>query len=498
MVASSSGRWRPREGAGRVEHVLQPVDAVDVGVRRTPITASPRPACTGARRSTRSWSATTTLAPQSWKPYSSSSVGPPGVEGHGHGPDGGDGLEGDDPLGVVAHGDGHPVAVADAVAVVKQGAHGSDLAPDVGEGQAFVLVHEVVLVAVAAGHLEQEAQRGRRVGEDLVGPAVDGGVDQGIATAGAGDLGHRLVPGQWSVRHRGHGRDCARGGPHARHRRSRGHRHPRSPARERHHPVDDGRVAGHVPAPSARTRQVRVAVFTGAGDKAFMAGVDLKTFDTDDTEADPDDPGRLPAEALEAVYDCAVPVIAAVNGPALGAGLAYAAVCDLIVAADHATFGTTEINVGLLGASAHLNLLLGRPKVRELFLTGVPAAAAELHRLGAVNRVVPLADLAATAGELAAALAAEEPAGPAPGQGSPQRDRVPPIEGGLPNRAGLHPPPPPAPGLGRGPPGLRREARAQLDLPARGLRLEPARSGVDRLRSSQRTEAISGGNWNVF
>ncbi len=154
---------------------------------------------------------------------------------------------------------------------------------------------------------------------------------------------------------------------------------------------------------------VRVAVFTGAGEKAFMAGVDLKTFDTDDTEADPDDPGRLPREALEAVYDCAVPVIAAVNGPALGAGLAYAAVCDLIVAADHATFGTTEINVGLLGASAHLNLLLGRPVVRELFLTGVPLAATEMHRLGAVNRVVPVADLAAVAGELAASLAAKSP-----------------------------------------------------------------------------------------
>lgn len=154
---------------------------------------------------------------------------------------------------------------------------------------------------------------------------------------------------------------------------------------------------------------VRVVVFTGAGEKAFMAGVDLKTFDTDDTEADPDDPGRLPREALEAVYDCAVPVIAAVNGPALGAGLAYAAVGDLIVAADHATFGTTEINVGLLGASAHLNLLLGRPKVRELFLTGVPATADELYRLGAINRVVPAADLAATAAALAASLAAKSP-----------------------------------------------------------------------------------------
>jgi enoyl-CoA hydratase len=155
---------------------------------------------------------------------------------------------------------------------------------------------------------------------------------------------------------------------------------------------------------------VRVAIFTGAGEKAFLAGVDLKSFDTDDTEPDPaDDPGLLARSAIEAVYDCAVPVIAAVNGPALGAGLAYAAVCDLILAADTATFGTTEINVGLLGASAHLNLLLGRPFVRELFLTGVPAPAAELHRLGAVNRVLPLPELLPAARELAASLAAKSP-----------------------------------------------------------------------------------------
>jgi enoyl-CoA hydratase len=151
-------------------------------------------------------------------------------------------------------------------------------------------------------------------------------------------------------------------------------------------------------------------VFTGAGEKAFMAGVDLKGFDTDDTEPDPpDEPGLLARSAIEAVLDCAVPVIAAVNGPALGAGLAYVAVCDLIVAAEGATFGTTEINVGLLGASAHLNLLLGRPLVRELYLTGVPATAAELHRLGAVNRVVPIADLASTARALAEDLAAKSP-----------------------------------------------------------------------------------------
>ncbi len=129
--------------------------------------------------------------------------GPPGVEGHGHRPDGGDGLEGHDPLGVVAHGDGDPVAVAHAVAVVEQRTHGPDLGPHVGEREALVLVDEVVQVAVAAGQLEEEAQCRRGVGEDLVGPAVDGGVDQRVAAVGAGDLGHRLVPGQRSVGHRG-------------------------------------------------------------------------------------------------------------------------------------------------------------------------------------------------------------------------------------------------------------------------------------------------------
>jgi enoyl-CoA hydratase len=110
-----------------------------------------------------------------------------------------------------------------------------------------------------------------------------------------------------------------------------------------------------------------------------------------------------------AITDCAVPVIAAVNGPALGAGLAFAACCDMIVAAEGATFGTTEINVGLLGASAHLSLLVGRYKARELFFTGETITAEELHRLGAVRSVVPRAQLLDEAGALARTLAAKSP-----------------------------------------------------------------------------------------
>ena len=161
-------------------------------------------------------------------------------------------------------------------------------------------------------------------------------------------------------------------------------------------------------------RDVRVAVFTAAGDRAFMAGIDLRSVGPRDRGDDVPamlvtDPARLARDAMWSITDCAVPVIGAINGPALGAGLAFAACCDILIASDNATFGTTEINVGLLGASAHLSLLVGRHKAREMFFTGEQVGAAELHALGAVRAVVPRSDLDATARELAMALAAKSP-----------------------------------------------------------------------------------------
>lgn len=154
-------------------------------------------------------------------------------------------------------------------------------------------------------------------------------------------------------------------------------------------------------------RSVRVAILTAAGERAFMAGVDLRSVDApDDTELDP---GRTAREAMWSIVDCAVPVIAAVNGPALGAGLAFAACCDILLAAEEATFGTTEINVGLLGASAHLSMLVGRHKARELFFTGEVVPASELYRLGAVRAVVPRERLLDEATALARTLAAKSP-----------------------------------------------------------------------------------------
>jgi enoyl-CoA hydratase len=160
-------------------------------------------------------------------------------------------------------------------------------------------------------------------------------------------------------------------------------------------------------------RSVRVAIFTSAGRRAFIAGVDLGTVGTEEPEqVSPGallDPGRVARDAMWAITDCAVPVIAAVNGPAIGAGLAFAACCDMIVASDNATFGTTEINVGLLGASAHVSSLVGRHKAREMFFTGELVPAADLHRIGAVRAVVDHDELLPTAVGLARTLAEKSP-----------------------------------------------------------------------------------------
>ena len=159
-------------------------------------------------------------------------------------------------------------------------------------------------------------------------------------------------------------------------------------------------------------REVRVAIFTAAGDRAFMAGLDLRAVAPDADESPArfvTDPGLVAREPMWAITDCAVPVIGAINGPALGAGLAFAACCDILIASENATFGTTEINVGLLGASSHLSLLVGRYKAREMFFTGEVITAAELYRLGALRAVVARDELMPAARALAESLAAKSP-----------------------------------------------------------------------------------------
>ncbi len=161
-------------------------------------------------------------------------------------------------------------------------------------------------------------------------------------------------------------------------------------------------------------RDVRAAVFTATGTRAFMGGADLDSVGdrggADSTPpTDVTDSGRVARDAMWAITDCAVPVVGAINGPAVGAGVAFATCCDILLAADHAWFGTLEINVGLLGASAHLMQLVGRHKAREMFLLGERVTAQELHRLGVVREVLPADQLLPAAMEVARVLAQKSP-----------------------------------------------------------------------------------------
>jgi len=154
---------------------------------------------------------------------------------------------------------------------------------------------------------------------------------------------------------------------------------------------------------------VRVAVLTGAG-KCFSAGADIKG-----RAGKTRGPGeawqhsRRARECFHAVMECRKPVIAAINGPALGAGLAVAASCDILVAAETATLGLPEIDVGLMGGARHAMRLFGHSRTRRLLLTGYRVPGPELYRLGVVEACVPLAQLMDTAMELAREIAAKSP-----------------------------------------------------------------------------------------
>ncbi len=158
---------------------------------------------------------------------------------------------------------------------------------------------------------------------------------------------------------------------------------------------------------SAR-EDVRCAVLTGAG-KVFCAGADLKD------RPDPDMPGdflehnRITRETTNAIRECAKPVIAAVNGAALGAGLGLVAACDILYAAEDATFGMPEINVGLAGGAAMLRTLFGRSTARRLFFTGQRLSAQEMVELNVIEKALPAGDLLPVAMTLAAEIASKAP-----------------------------------------------------------------------------------------
>jgi enoyl-CoA hydratase len=154
---------------------------------------------------------------------------------------------------------------------------------------------------------------------------------------------------------------------------------------------------------------VRAIVLTARG-KVFCAGADIKERQV--LGAEPGDhlrANRLTRELFYAVLDSSKPVIAAVNGAALGAGFVLAACCDLIFAADSAVFGMPEIDVGMGGGASFLQRILPPSKVRRMMLTGERIPAAELHRLGAVEACVPDAQLLQAALDVASVIAAKSP-----------------------------------------------------------------------------------------
>ena len=156
---------------------------------------------------------------------------------------------------------------------------------------------------------------------------------------------------------------------------------------------------------------VRAIILTGAGEIAFIAGADINELSVQTPVG-----GRQHALAGQQIFDSienvGKPVIAAINGFALGGGCELAMACTIRIAADTAKLGQPEINLGIIpgyAGSQRLARLVGRGRALELLLTGEHISAQEAHRIGLVNRVVPAAELMAEARKLAATFASKAP-----------------------------------------------------------------------------------------
>lgn len=152
---------------------------------------------------------------------------------------------------------------------------------------------------------------------------------------------------------------------------------------------------------------IAVVILRGEG-KHFSAGNDLDEFQSLTSR---NSPGRMKMvrEAFSAIYDCPMPVIAAVQGYALGTGVALVACCDLVICGESAYFGTPEVGVGVMGGAKHLSRLVPEHVVRLMYLTADPVPASELLRFGGVVRIVPDSELLDAALHLAQRMARHSP-----------------------------------------------------------------------------------------
>lgn len=162
---------------------------------------------------------------------------------------------------------------------------------------------------------------------------------------------------------------------------------------------------------SEAATRVRAILITGSGEKAFVAGADIKAFETMSTDAAAQfaEKGQALFTRLEKMQ---VPVIAAVNGFALGGGLELALACDFIFAAENAKFGLPECTLGLMpgfGGTVRLPRRVGVARAREMTFTGQMISAADALNYGLVNRVVPQAELLNVCMELAKTISTRAP-----------------------------------------------------------------------------------------
>jgi len=156
-------------------------------------------------------------------------------------------------------------------------------------------------------------------------------------------------------------------------------------------------------------REIRAVVLTGA-DKAFCAGANLKERKNLPPARAWELVRRL-KEMAAAIEGIEVPVIAAINGHALAGGTHYAICCDIRIAAEHATFGLTEVKIGIIagGPTVKLGRIMGRGRINELILTGRSFSAMEAKEMGLIEHVVPSLQLMPRALELAREIAGNAP-----------------------------------------------------------------------------------------
>ena len=151
---------------------------------------------------------------------------------------------------------------------------------------------------------------------------------------------------------------------------------------------------------------VRVIVVSAEG-KGFCAGVDIKELGAEPAKIVPVNKGNF--DTFEAIHRNPKPVVLAIHGFVLGGGIGMAGAADILVASECATFGVPEVDRGAMGGGAHLQRLFPVQKVRQMYFTGEFIDAAEAFRLGAIEKVVPRAELVSTALEIAKSIAAKSP-----------------------------------------------------------------------------------------